>query len=99
MHFLRPEPGKSLYSFESPTTTLVPTDIGKSRCPSHLLKDITFSWFQSSRYVIPMVHVTIENPEVHPVEEPEVQDPQGLHYPAHSPRSRTDDLHDSRNTQ
>ena len=46
-----------------------------------------------------MVHVAIENPEVHPMEEPEVQDPQGLHHPAPSPRSRSNDLHDSRNTQ
>ena len=46
-----------------------------------------------------MVHVTIKNPEVHPVEEPEVQDPQGLHHPAPSLRSSADDLHDSRNTQ
>ena len=33
------------------------------------------------------------------MEEPEVQDPQGLHHPAPSPRSRSNDLHDSRNTQ
>ena len=46
-----------------------------------------------------MVHVAIENPQVHSVEEPEVQDPQGLHHPAHPARSRSHDLHDSRVTQ